>query len=304
MATVNNRVKKPQATTINGVDNGGKMSCRITQGYGSIVESDPDGLGGPPIRDKEAEYTRGTIVTQDWVHIIELITGTVGTYVFYEQKSGAPEATGYIKHTIVNPVIHRVNFTLTQKGYSIVAAEFECKAADETKGMLDMWTQEDDQAKPSYISAERGGYRVKATSFDPDGVAPAINIYHVKSFSLAIALIMQAEFNDGDVGFTCVDVEEDGARYSGSLGFQDSSISTSLLLAQRIVTAGRGTLTMTVAMSGGASDKTITIAGVDPDGFERSSGKDFTEHTVNFGIANDPDTPLTLSGANKILTVA
>ncbi|MDH4203610.1 MAG: hypothetical protein OEV87_12060, partial [Phycisphaerae bacterium] len=179
MTTVNNRVKIIQAAVINGVDTGGAMSAQITAGYDNVVRSAPDGIGGPPIQDKEIQFVRGTLTTQDWVHMIELLTGTVGNHTFYERKSGVPEATGYIKHTIVNPVIHRVSLSMNQKGYMVLTANFECRAADETKGFSDMWTQTDSQAKPSYISAARGGYRVKTTSFDPDGAAPAISIYHV-----------------------------------------------------------------------------------------------------------------------------
>jgi hypothetical protein len=93
MATVNKRVGLPQAVTINGVDAGGAMVARIQEGYDNILRSAPDGLQ-VPVKDKEAEYVRGEIVTQDWVEAVNLLTGTVGTFVFYERKSGvAPSST-------------------------------------------------------------------------------------------------------------------------------------------------------------------------------------------------------------------
>lgn len=303
MATVNNRVKIIQAAVINGVDAGGAMSAQLTAGYDNVMRSSPDGIGGPPIQDKEIQFVRGTLVTQDWVHLIDLLTGTLGSHTFYERKSGVAEATGYIKHTIVNPVIHRASLSINQKGYAVITAQFECRAADETVGFSDMWTQEDSQAKPTYISAARGGYRVETTVFTPDA-GGTINIYHVTAFEFMIALLLQTACNDADVGYTCVDAEADVMTAGGSISFQGSAIATSLITAQRFVAAGRGTLVLTVTQSGGATDKVVTLAGVDPENFSRNSAQDFAGHTVNYNVGNSAGTPLTLSGTNKIITIA
>ena len=150
MATVNKRAGKAQAAVINGVDNGGLMSASIQAGYDDINQTPADGLDIPLI-DRQTEFVRGSISSQDWTHIIDLLTGAVGTYVFYERKSGVVAATGYILHTLTAPVIQRCGISLNHRGYGVINADFECRAADETKGITDMWAMTDSQSAPAVI---------------------------------------------------------------------------------------------------------------------------------------------------------
>jgi len=92
MSTVNNRVGVPQAVTINGVDAGGAMQIQIDCGYDNRPQSAPDGLE-VALKDKEIQYCRGRLTTQDWVEFVNLLTGAVGTYVCYERRSGMAAAT-------------------------------------------------------------------------------------------------------------------------------------------------------------------------------------------------------------------
>jgi len=300
MATTNKRTSLPQGTIINGVDTGGVMTANISCGYDQKLSTPPDGLA-VPLKDKSVQFVRGSITTQDWVKAINLLLGELGTYVFYERKSGVAEATGYIKHTITNPVIHRISINFSKGNYATCDFDFECLAADETKGLKDMWTLLDDQAKPSYISAARGGYEILTAAHG------AKSIYHVTGFSFGIAMPLNIAANDGDVGYTCVDCVEDNLQCSGSISFEDSSITTGALLVQDLVTAAASSLVLTVSQSQGAASKTITIAGVDFDNFSSSPSAartGYTTHTGNFDIANSTGTPLTLDGDNKILTIA
>lgn len=304
MATVNKRVGLPQAFVINGIDAGGGMTAMINAGYENILRSSPDGLQ-PPSKDKDIQFVRGTIVTQDWVHFVELLTGTVGTYVFYERKSGVAPATGYIKHTITNPVIHNVRMSFAKGGYATITFDFECKAADETKGIADMWTPLDSQAAPSYITAARGGWRIESCKHDPGG-GSEIQVYHLTAFDFAISLPIVRACNDGDVGYTCVDARVDGMAAAGSISFQDAGIASSKLTAQQLLVATAADLALVIRQSQGAADKTITIANADFNNAGSSSDANapFTGYTAGFDVANDPSTPLTLEGANKIITIA
>jgi len=302
MVTVNKRVGLPQAVVINGVDAGGAMTAIIEQGYDSIIKTGPDGLEAQ-IEDREAVYTRGQIISQDFVHIVELLTGAVGTYVFYERKSGVAAETGYIKHTITNPVIHRVALSARKAQYATITADFECMAADPTMTFGDMWAPLDSQAAPSYISAARGGYRIASA------VLGALNIYHLTSFDFTLALTLVKECNDADVGYTCVDARPDGLTAEGSLNFQDSAVATGppvLLTCQSLLAAARGDLVVTLNSSQGGAAKAITVAGVVFRTVRRTSDANtpFADHVANFGVCNDPALPLTLAGANKILAVA
>jgi len=299
MATINKRVRRPQANVVNGVDAGGMMTARIQKGYDEIVRSAPDGLQAL-ILDRVAQFCRGDIASQDWVHAIELLTGTLGTCVFYERKSGAAELTGFVKHTLTAPVIHRIRLSYKQGQYATVAYSFECRAADETKGFADMHAVTDDQAAPTYISAARGGFRIEAAALG------ALSIYHVTAFDLEIALQLVKRCNDGDVGYTCVDAELTGMTIRGSISFEDMGVTASQLKAAQLLAAERGSLVLTLRQSGAAADKTLTIAGVQclDDSSDSDANNDASGSTVNFEVTNDSGTPLTLAGANKILTIA
>lgn len=299
MATVNKRIYKPQAMVINGVNQGGLMQARIQEGYDTILRSSPDGLQVPLV-DKYTAFCRGSITSQDWVEAYNLLTGTLGTLVFYERKSAVAEATGYIKHTITNPVIHRISFSLNKDGYATVTFDFECKAADEAKTFTDMHAPTDSQNVPTYVTAARGGMRVIST------LHAALAVYHVTAFTFNMALKLVKDSNDGDLGYTVVDALLDGLACDGSITFQDGSISTAKLLAQQLMAAARGSLVLTVRQGSAAANQVITIAGVDftTIGVDSDADADFNSHTANFIISNDTTTQLTLAGVNKILAIA
>ena len=298
MATVNNRVGVPQAITINGVDAGGAMTAAINAGYDNIMRSAPDGLQ-VPIKDKEIQFVRGTVTTQNWVEVVNLLTGVVGTYVFYERKSGIAPTTGFIQYTITNPVIHQASFTLTKGGYATASFSFECRAADETKTIADMWALLDDQAAPTYLTTARGGYRIETAAHG------AISIYHVTAFNFGLTLPLVKACNDADIGYTCVDARLDGLTAAGSIRFQDALITGAILTCQQLIAAAKGSLVLVVTQGQGGADKTITIAGVDFNNVGGSSGANtpFTEYTADFDVANDETTQLTLEGTNKIITI-
>jgi hypothetical protein len=304
MATVNTRIKVVQAVAFNGVNAGGAMSLACQAGYDKILRSEPDGIGGPAIVDKIAEFCRGAYGTQDWTGFLSVLTAAAANFIGYQRKSGVAEATGFVKHTIVAPVVYRAALNQALDSYMTAVYNFECQAADETKGFADMWTQDDAQAKPAYVSAARGGYRITAASFDPDGAAGAIAFYHLTAFSFAVELLVDKYCNDADVGYTAVDAEADGLTANGSISFEDAAISADQLTAQRLLSAGRGTLTLTVTQGGGAAAKTIALAGVNIEGLDSNAApRGVTGFTLRYHIANDASVPLTLTGANPILAI-
>lgn len=300
MATVNYRLKKMRSCVVNGVDAGGAMQARISEGYESIIRAAPDGLGGPPLKDREVQFCRGSVTTQDWSKAVSLLTGTVGTYVFYERKSGTDETGGFVKHTITNPVIHRFNLSFTKGGYGTCSFDFECKAADPTKTIADMHAMTDTQNAPTYVSAARGGFRIQTTLFGAAG------IYHVTAFNFSIVINLTKACNDADIAYTCVDAEQDNMTCTGAITFQDGLIASAKLTAQSLILATKAALALTVSQAQGASAKTLTIANVEFNNADMSSdvNADFTEYTANFDVANSASVPLSLAGTNKILTIA
>ncbi len=301
MATTNKRAAIPQAMVINGVDAGGLMQASINEGYENILQSSPDGLT-LPVKDREIEYCRGSVATQDWVEFVNLLTGTVGTYAFSQRKSGTVAATGYIDHVITNPVIHRANLRVTKGGYAAVGFDFECKAADETKGFADMHAVTDSQPAPDYVSAARGGYRVTATAHG------LTSINHLLEFNFTLMLPLAIACNDSDVGYTTVDAREDGMAADGYIVFEDMTVSDSNLLSQNLLSADAADLELTITQGQGATAKTVTLANVSFDtvdlNADASAVTGFSTCRANFSLENDPDTPLTISGDNKIITIA
>jgi len=298
MATVNKRVYHPQAMTINSVAVGGTLTVAIQEGYENIVRSSPDGLG-PLVVDRECQFCRGTIVVQDWPDAIALLLGTIGTAVFYERKSGVAAATGYTEHTLTNPVIHSITISITKGGYATVSANFECKAEDKTKTIADMHAMADSQAAPTYVPALRGGWRVISTALG------ALSVYHLLSLTFTITLILKKACNDADVAYTCVDACTEGMSVNGSLSFQDSEITAAELKCQDLLLAAAAALVVTVVQSSSAANKVITIANVifTNAGENSDVNAEFGSYTADFTVANDPDTPLTLDGDNKIIAI-
>jgi len=302
MATVNKRTYQPRSLAINGIDAGGLMSARISEGYDQILRSSPDGLQLPVV-DREIQFCRGSIVSQDWVEMITLLTGTLGTKVFYERKSGMVETAGFIKHTITAPVIYQAAIDLSsgdKGGYGTVSADYECKAADVDKGVADMHAMADANNAPTYIAAARGGHRILTT------LHGAVAIYHVTRLSVRISIPLKKACNDGDVGYTCVDVDLSGLSVTGSISFQDSTITSAKLKCQDLLLAARANLVATIRQGSAATNKVLTLAGVifGPAEIAPSVNSDFSEYTLPFEVTNNTTTQLTLAGANKIITIA
>jgi hypothetical protein len=305
MATVNKRSKLLLSNVINGVTAGGATVARIDAGYDEIVKSTPDGLQIPFV-ERATQFVRGSQTWECWAELINLLTGTVGSSVFYERKSGIAAATGYVKHQINNPVIYRANLNQSKGQYMTATAEFECRFASETAIISDVWAMTDSQAAPTFNVAARGGWRIISATFTPAS-SSAINLYHLLSFNFSIALALAKASNDSDKGYTAVDADlEAGVDCSGSLTLEDSTVASSVILAAQLLLAARGTLVLTVAQGAGAANKTITINGVQFGSGGRSldAGKPFNDGSIGFTVTNNSTTPLTLAGANKIIAIA
>lgn len=299
MALVNKRVYSPQACLINGVSLGGVVTIAIQEGFDVQVRSSPDGFQVPVV-DKTDQFVRGKISVQDWPDAIGLLTGTLGTLVFYERKSGTVDATGYIKHTIINPVIHSISISINKGSYASVSADFECHAALETDTIAIMHAITDAQAAPTAIVPALGGWRVVSAVY-----GGTLNLYHVTGFNFSITLPLIKDCNDGDLAYGAVDTLFDGIAASGSVNLQDSGVVTSELTSQQLLLAAIGNLVITVKQASGAANKIITIARASFSSDSGSSDRSgYTSHSLPFEVTNNITVPLTLAGTNKIITIA
>lgn len=298
MATVNQRIFKPEATTINSVALGGAVTVRTQAGHEGIYRSAPDGLSLPVV-DRDCQYVRGTVTVEDWPDAISLITGPLGTMVFYERKSGTAAGTGYVKHTVTNPVIHAIRLAITKGQFAGLSFDFECKFASEAATINDVWVMTDAQAAPTYVASARGGWRISAA------VHGSQDIYHLMSAAFNLTIPVLKACNDADVGYTAVDAcPESGMSATGALGFQDAAITSTQLLMNILLVAAAADLVITVIQSAAAASKVITIANVFfGSGSASGGGIKYTGFDLPFEVTNDATTPLTLAGDNKIITI-
>jgi hypothetical protein len=275
------------------------LTVAINEGYDNTVRSSPDGFQAQVV-DKTDQFVRGTITVQDWPDAIGLLTGTVGTLVFYERKSGVAEATGYVKHTITNPVVHKISISINKGNYASVSADFECRAALDTDTVSVMHAILDSQAAPTAIAPVLGGWRVVSAVY-----GGTINLYHVTGFNFSVTLTLIKDCNDGDLAYSAVDAMLDGIQASGSVNLQDSGVATSQLTTQQLLLAAIGNLVITVKQAQGAANKVITIARatfISDSGSSERSG--YASHSLPFEVTNNLSAPLTLAGTNKIIVIA
>lgn len=301
MATVNKRANVLQAVVINGVDNGGAMSAAIQAGYDEIVQNAPDGAQ-VAYKHRGSQFVRGSVRTQDWTTLAELLAGTLGTYICYERKSGTAAATGYLKHTITNPIIYNIKISQKKGQYAEISFDFEVRFTAPESTIATMWVITDTQAAPTAVTGPRGGWRVETA------LHGAVNIYHVLGFDFGIGMTMAKACNDSDQGYTAVDCElEGGLAISGSLEFEDKTITSSKLKAVDLMLAAAAALVLTLKSEGGAANKVVTINGViftgGADNMTNSAGS-YDSENLSFTVTNNSVTPLTLAGANKIIAIA
>lgn len=157
----------------------------------------------------------------------------------------------------------------------------------------------DAEAAPTYVTAARGGWRVETC------VHGGVSVYHVTAFDFAITMELLKACNDADVAYTAVDAREDGMRAAGSITFQDAEITAAKLKCQDLALAAAASLVITVTQSAGADDKVITIVRTifGTAGANSNAQSDYSGYRANYEVTNDPTTPLTLGGDNKIITI-
>ncbi|HOQ06047.1 MAG TPA: hypothetical protein PKY88_12635 [Anaerohalosphaeraceae bacterium] len=298
MAVVNKRIFCPTATAVNGVSVGGTVSVRLTAGFDNILRSGADGLQ-VPIVDRDVQFVRGSVTVQDWPKVLDLLTGTVSNLVFYERKSGTGPTGGYIKHTLNNPCIHNIRLEIRQGSYASVSFDFECRFGDETAAIADVWQQTDAQNAPTYVSAARGGWRIRSCLHGNTAIA------HPLGLSLSVSVPMLRACNDADLGYTAVDLSpECGLAVNGSLSFQDASIQNNVILSNQLLTSSAAALQLVLVQSAGGTPLELTIAGVLFGSADASGGQlAYDVFSMPFSISNNLSAPLTLEGPNKLLII-
>jgi hypothetical protein len=295
MPTVNKRVFQPRTLVISGVDNGGMMRAAIQAGYDNILQTPFDGRQHASV-DRLTQFVRGTVTTQDWIKALEVLAAASTNLSFFQRKSGVAEATGYCKHQINNPVVHRLSLDMVHRGYATCQYDFECKAADPASGISAMWAMTDSLAAPSQLATARG---IEITA----ALHGSANIYHVTRLQLQVYYTLLKASHDGDVGYTAVDLAYP-CLVSGSISFQDGAIATGANTACVLAAAAVGNLALTVKQSQGAANKTLTISRVaftDVGDDPSAEAKEYTSYSANFVVGDNESSPQSLA---QLITIA
>ena len=290
MAATNNRVRMIRESTINGVDSGGMVTVLIQEGWDQIIRSGPSDIAGMVV-DRECQFVRGAIATQDWSKAYNSLVAASGNFVFSERISGAAAGSAWQAHTLANTVIHRLDLAQQFGQYMTATYAYECKFASDSTTYSDVHSVAAGGAAGAAHTATRGGYRVESATLGE------VNFYHVTQFNLSIALPLFKDCNDGDVGYTIVEAEtECGIAVTGSITVQDEDFDP-------IGDADPADLVLTLRSSSGAADKTITVKDVVFTGRDSNKQQGYGTFAHAFEVSN-PDGDLTLSGETKFLTIA
>lgn len=292
MVLVNNRTYQTyhggataSTANVNGVAHGGLVSGAIQYGKDKIVRSSGDNQILEEV-DVFINFVRGTITSQDWPDVISLLTGTVGTYIFYEKESGLATVT---KNTLNLPVIHRADFSLTNFSPAQITWGFECRGTLNDDVITDMWGRLKTQVAPA----------VELTTSRGDKITAAVHgvtaIQHVTglTFSLNANLVIGTP-GDGDTCYVAVDLANPFS-FSGSITTQDLDSALSL---NEIGTPAA--LAVTVHQMSQAAAKTITFANVLFGSNSANLGQGHTGYTIGFIVNSPSATPLTLATAVAI----
>ena len=276
MALVNQRLLHAQfrqsdaaTDTVNSVDVGGLVSVSLQAGFDDIITAGYDGFSMPEV-DRLTQFVRGTVNTQAWILILDILAGTVEKYFYYERESGT--AT-FRMNSFRKPYIHAASINLAHRGRADCSFSFECQASDVDIGVSDLWVTSDAIAlaqAPAAI-AYSAGLEIETCTHNAA-------VYHVLGFSMSIGGQLSRASGDSDVGYTAVDIGWGGQPISGSLTIQDSDRMITLL------TEAKQDLVLVIKMAQGAASKTLTVKDViftSLDGTS-NSGPGYTGYTLNW----------------------
>jgi len=282
MAIVNNRLLHAAhlsdlsdvAGIINGIDAGGLMSASIQAGFDDVIAAGYDGFSMPEV-DRFTQFVRGSVITQDWIEVLNILAGTVSRYTFYERNSGGPT---FRRNELQWPYIHAASINLAHRGRADCSFNFECWFDNTNSDISKIWTTSDliSDSTVSDTIAYSPGLEIETCIHDP-GVGDS-DIYHVLGFSMTIAGQLSRASADSDVGYTAVDIGWGGQPISGTLTIQDAERHHTLLAA------GKADLILVIKMAQGAASKTLTVKDVVFTNLDSTSnsGAGYTGYTLNW----------------------
>ncbi len=272
----NKRVLQPQfrisdaaSDSVNGVDVGGLMSASVQAGFDNVITAGADGFSMPEV-DRLTQFVRGSVQTQAWTLVLDILAGTVEKYFYFERESGTPH---FRLNEFRKPYIHTASINLAHRGRADCSFSFECFASDSGIGVSDLWITSDAISDSTVASAitYAPGLEILSANHGTES-----DIYHCTAFSMTIAGQLSLASGDSDVGYTAVDIVWGGQPISGSLTFQDSDRFKSLLLADK------SDLKLVVKQAQGAANKTLTIKDVIFTNLDSASnaGPGYTGYTL------------------------
>ena len=272
-----------------GYSAGGLMSYAMQFGYDDIVVAPADGLSFPEV-DRLGQFCRGTITCQDWTEVINVLNNVTTSYVFYSRESGL---TSFSKYTLTAPVVYAASFSFTHRGYASCTWNFETRAASEAVGFSAAFGVDNATGTaPAATLTTARGIEITAAQHATD----TTDINHVTNLTCNIAGRLVKASQDGDVGYTAVDVVWGGAPMGGSITFQDSADSN-VVKAVTLAGLAEEDLTVTIKQSQAGSKSLVLKNCVFTDGAANyTNDGTYAGYTMNFILNSDQTTPIGTAG--------
>lgn len=219
-----------------------------------------DGNAATAAADRTFFYSEGQLVCQaaaQFATILDLFRANDSQSITAEGKIAGtlPGVSGSQGHIVAaHNKLTRAGLVFNQGAYAQTTFGFKNSAAAASNSSDDEVTYTEAGAAITHASAKRG-VKVQSASFDPDGAPGAITPLGLESLSLDVAFEVPVAAGDADFGETTEALQP---TVSGRIGFKDVTIASSATVAQRLLDAVFGVLTVvwSEAISG---TKTLTL---------------------------------------------
>lgn len=277
----------------------GINAMQATHGH-RFVTAHGDGIGILQARDKDVAFGNCQLSSFDLANFQTILAAAEGSKI-------TVQADGYIsggtskRLACSGSVLSAASLTLAQNQYANATFSFDTSwgASDSDFNDKHLYT---DQARSNTPIAPGHAYRLNSATLN---ITSDIIALGVTGFDVRIQGNVLRTFGDTEFGET-VDVTH--YDVTGTLTFQDHSVSTAKTLAQNLMesTEVGGQLDLVVSAVGGASTYTLSIDNIKfGETLDAWGNQQYGACQISWGIFGQIGTTVhTLAGSNPIIAVA
>jgi len=282
----------------------GATSFEARYGF-RAVQSQGDGSIGIAARDKTRLYTSGRLACEDiaaFGTLIGLFEAAESLSVMAEGKLAGNAVKG-VKATLAHAKLVGAGLSFQAGRHAQSTFDFRGSVAPATVVPSAEVTVVEVATKAITYAAGLRGVVIKSAVFTPHG-GGAITPLGVTGLDVNLRYQADQAAGDNDYGES---VEVGSAEVSGSLSFQDQTITTLATVGQQLAAADWGVLAITYSQQAGAADKVLSLANLAFEDEAMTKGANrYGANRMGFGcfFQNGADMYKVGSGTNKIISVA